>query len=126
MDIADHSLKPYGTTIRLGEFVSNVRYFGRLTLFVTGEPRKGKTELLKLLGFMMSCMQVGVDKAMVIFAQSLDILHQIPPECLVPGSFLLLDDMHGEDREQLIFSGKGLWKNVIHLVFLMCLNFGDS
>ena len=74
-----------------------------VALFITGEPRKGKSELAKLICLLMAFTYQAGDPYFLM-TSTLDAL-RASQTLMLPGVPVLLDDIGGdEDDAQLIYS----------------------
>ena len=85
-----------------------------VTLFITGEPRKGKSELAKLICLMLAAKLQAGDPHFLM-TSTLDAL-RASQALMLPGVPVLLDDIGGdEDDAQLIYSSVSMWKAILQV-----------
>jgi len=85
-----------------------------VTLFITGEPRKGKSELAKLICLLLAFKYQAGDPHFLM-TSTLDAL-RASQALMLPGVPVLLDDIGGdEDDAQLIYSTVSMWKAILQV-----------
>ena len=85
-----------------------------VTLFITGEPRKGKSELAKLICLLLAFKYQAGDPHFLM-TSTLDAL-RASQALMLPGVPVLLDDIGGdEDDAQLIYSSVSMWKAILQV-----------
>ena len=85
-----------------------------VTLFITGLPRKGKSELAKLLCLLLA-FQYQVGDPYFLMSTTLDAL-RASQSLLLTGVPVLLDDIGGDDDDpQLIYSSVSMWKAILQV-----------
>ena len=102
------------TVVSLATYLDHPELHQNVTLFVPGQPRKGKSELAKLICLMLAFRYQESDPYFLL-ATTLDSL-RASQSLMQPGVPVLLDDMGGDDNDvQLIYSSISMWKAILQV-----------
>ncbi len=98
----------------LETYLAYLELHQNVTLFVTGLPRKGKSELAKLMCLLLA-LQYQAGDPYFLMTTTLDAL-RASQSLMLSGVPVLLDDIGGdEDDPQLIYSSVSMWKAILQV-----------
>ena len=112
LEFADRSVWPYNLPeggLTCGDWFAYPELHGSLSLFVSGLPRMGKTEVCKTNLFKLGLRRSPDNARMAIF-QTIDQTREVQ---IGTGDVILFDDIDPSDHQNLVHSSAGIWKNIL-------------
>ena len=114
LEFADLSVWPYDLPeggLTCGDWLAYPELHGSLTLLVSGLPRKGKTEVCKTNLFKLGLRRSPDNARMAIF-QTIDQAREVQ---IGASDVILFDDIDPSDRQNLVHTSSGIWKNILQV-----------
>ena len=105
---------PTSNVVTLDTYLKFPKLHQNVSLFMTGKPRMGKTELCKLICLLLA-FKYQLGDPYFLMSPILDALRDVQ-KLMHPGVPVYLDDIGGDiDDPQLIYSTVSMWKGILQV-----------